>query len=34
VRGEGISENAVFVRIKKTSLERPITLLLTAYGTA
>jgi hypothetical protein len=31
---DGISESAVFVRIKTTSLERPITLLLTAYGTA
>lgn len=31
---DGISDSAVFVRIKTTSLERPITLLLTAYGTA
>lgn len=31
---DGIADNAVFVRIKTTNLERPITLLLTAYGTA
>jgi hypothetical protein len=31
---DGITGNAVFVRIRTTSLERPVTLLISAYGTA
>jgi hypothetical protein len=30
---DGITGNAVFVRIQTTSLERPVTLLISAYGT-
>jgi hypothetical protein len=31
---DGVASNAVFVRIRTTKLERPVTLLLSAYGTA
>jgi hypothetical protein len=31
---DGIANGAVFVRIRTTKLERPVTLLLSAYGTA
>jgi len=31
---DGIADNSVFVRIRTTKLERPVTLLLSAYGTA
>lgn len=31
---DGIAKNSVFVQIRTTRLERPITLMLSAYGTA
>jgi hypothetical protein len=34
VIADGIASNAVFVRIRTGSLERPLTLALSAYGTA
>jgi hypothetical protein len=30
---DGFTSNAVFVRVRTTSLERPVTLLISAYGT-
>ena len=31
---EGIARGAVFVRVRTTHLTRPITLTISAYGTA